>query len=101
MKKIAGFVIKSIRKKLGYKQEYVAQKLNISTSTLQHVENGRVTIDIERLCALAAIFRVLPKQLLELILEVNENGTIEGLDQAVSYLTKVIEINKERDGTKP
>lgn len=87
MKKETGLVIKAIRLRLGYKQDYIAQKINISASLLGHIENGRTDLDIWRLYQLAKIFGVLPRNLLELIIEIYESECDANLDAAVKYIT--------------
>ncbi|MDQ8003773.1 MAG: helix-turn-helix transcriptional regulator [Pedobacter sp.] len=87
MKKEAGIVIKAIRLRLGYKQEYVAQKINISASLLGHIENGRVGLDIDKLYLLANLYHVLPRNILEIAIELYKNKTEDGLDRAISYIT--------------
>lgn len=87
MKKETGLVIRAIRLRLGFKQEYVAQKLNISASLLGHIENGRTDLDIERLYQLAKVFGVLPRHFLELIIEIYETDSPRGLDAAVKFVT--------------
>ncbi len=86
MKKETGLVIRAIRLRLGFKQEYVAQKLNISASLLGHIENGRTDLDIGRLYQLANVFGILPKHFLELIIEMHESECASGLDDAVRYI---------------
>lgn len=87
MKKETGLVIKAIRLRLGYKQDYVAQKINISPSLLGHIENGRTDLDIRRLYQIAKVFGVLPRNLLELIIEIYESECDANLDAAVKYIT--------------
>ncbi|MFN0292189.1 helix-turn-helix transcriptional regulator [Pedobacter helvus] len=87
MKKETGLVIKAIRLRLGYKQDYIAQKINISPSLLGHIENGRTDLDIRRLYQLAKVFGVLPRNLLELVIEIYETECIAGLEGGVKYIT--------------
>ena len=86
MKKEAGIVIKAIRLRLGYKQEYVAHKINISTSLLGHIEKGRVALDIGKLYLLASFYNVLPRNILEITIELYNNKTEDGLDRAINYI---------------
>ncbi len=87
MRKETGLVIKAIRLRLGFKQEYVAQRINISASLLGHIENGRTDLDIGRLYQLAKVFGVLPRHFLELIIEIHETDSATGLDAAVKFVT--------------
>lgn len=58
MKTATGKVIKTFRNHFGYTQQFVADKLNITTATLANLENGRVSLDIEKLYNLAKVFEV-------------------------------------------
>lgn len=89
MKKETGKVIKAIRQHWGYKQEYVAQKLNITSKALGHIENGRAELGIERLCRLAAVYKVLPRQILEISIEIHQNKSDKGLEGAVGYIVRL------------
>ncbi|WAC41530.1 helix-turn-helix transcriptional regulator [Pedobacter sp. SL55] len=100
MKKETGLVIKAIRLRLGYKQDYVAQKINISPSLLGHIENGRTDLDIRRLYQLAKVFGVLPRNLLELVIEIYESECAAGLDGAVKYINPPATREQESKSTK-
>jgi transcriptional regulator with XRE-family HTH domain len=86
MKKEIGIVIKAMRLRLGYKQEYVAHKINISASLLGHIENGRVGLDIDKLYLLANFYNVLPRNILEITIELYKNKTNNGLDNAINHI---------------
>ncbi|MDQ8003819.1 MAG: helix-turn-helix transcriptional regulator [Pedobacter sp.] len=86
MKKATGKVIKAFRKHLSYTQEFVAEKLNVTTETIANIENGRVSVDIQRLYELSLIFRVPLKDMVTLASEVFENGDEKGLKTAVGYI---------------
>ncbi|SOD19685.1 helix-turn-helix transcriptional regulator [Pedobacter xixiisoli] len=86
MKTTIGKVIKAFRKHLNYKQEYVAKKLNVTVATIANIENGRVSVDIEKLYQLSLIFNIPLKDMIGLAAEIFEKGNEEGLSYAVSYL---------------
>ena len=86
MKKATGKVIKAFRQHLNYTQEFVAKKLNVTVETLANIENGRVSVDIERLQELSFIFQVPLKDMVILASEVFANGNEKGLTTAVEYI---------------
>ncbi|WP_113651508.1 helix-turn-helix transcriptional regulator [Pedobacter namyangjuensis] len=86
MKKSTGKVIKAFRKHLGYTQEFLADKLNITVPTLANIENGRVNADIEKLYLASHLFKIPIRDFLTLIVEVYEKGNDEGLAGAVRQL---------------
>ena len=89
MKKATGQVIKAFRKHLNYTQEFVAKQLNITVETMANIENGRVSIDIQRLYELSHIFKIPLKDLVTLASEILEKGNDEGLVPAVKYLKQI------------
>lgn len=95
MKKASGQVISAFRKHLSYKQEFVANKLNITIATLANIENGRVGIDIEKLYLVSKVFRVPVKTLMELIVEVYQNGCDDHLNSAVKQLKNLPVVDTE------
>lgn len=96
MKTITGKVIKAFRQHLGYKQEYVAHKINIDVKTLSNIENGRVGLAIDKLYLLSKVFGIEPKVILELTIEIYETGSYHWLDSAVEEL-KHPPISNEKD----
>ncbi len=86
MKTATGLVIKSFRRHLSYTQQFVADKLNITVTTLANIENGRVGLDLEKLYSLSKLFGISVGILLALIIEVLNNGNDSGLVNAVQQL---------------
>lgn len=86
MKTASGRVIRAFRKHLSYTQDFLADKLNITTSTLANIENGRTSLDIEKLYLLSKIFGIPERILFSLIVEIYEKGNDEGLIHAVAQL---------------
>lgn len=87
MKKETGIVIRAFRKYQNYTQYFVANKLNVTVETIANIENGRVSIDIERLYKLSFIFGVQIRDLMALIAEIFEKGSDIGVTTAVKYLS--------------
>lgn len=92
MKKATGIVIRVFRKHLCYTQQFVADKLYITVATLANIENGRVSLDIEKLSLFSKTFDIEVRILLSLISEVSENGNENGLSGALKHL-KPLHIN--------
>ena len=86
MKKATGKVIRAFRKHLGYTQEFVADKLNITITTLANIENGRVGLDIEKLYYLSRVFAIPIRIVLDLIIEIFEKNSEDGLLNAIKEL---------------
>ncbi len=86
MKTATGLVIRSFRRHLSYTQQFVADKLNITVTTLANIENGRVGLDLEKLYSLSKLFGIPVGVLLALIIEVLNNGSDCGLENAVQHL---------------
>ena len=89
MKKATGMVIKAVRKHLNYKQEFVANKLNITVESFANIENGRVGIELEKLHRLCLLFRCPMRIMVQLIYEVFEKGSDEGLINAIKQLISI------------
>lgn len=89
-----GKVIKALRKHLGYKQEFLANKVNITIKTLANIENGRVGLDIEKLYKLSQVFGVAPRIILDLTIEIYETGQENWLPNAVKALKTLPKNNK-------
>lgn len=83
MKTATGKVIKAFRKHFNYKQETLANKLNITITTLANIENGRAGIDTEKLYRLGLLFGISAGDILKLIIEIFENGNEEALNSAL------------------
>ncbi|WAC42014.1 helix-turn-helix transcriptional regulator [Pedobacter sp. SL55] len=91
MKIASGKVIKAIRLHLSYTQKFVANHLNITITTLANIENGRVSLDIEKLYHLSLLYRMPARDILELIIEIHEKGNEEGLVSAIRQLRYITE----------
>lgn len=57
IRKVIGNNIKNSIKEIGYKQDYVAKKLNISRQTLNNYMGGSTPIDIEKLIKLSELLK--------------------------------------------
>ncbi|MFN0255147.1 helix-turn-helix domain-containing protein [Pedobacter ureilyticus] len=93
MKIASGKVIKAIRLHLGYTQKFVANHLNITITTLANIENGRVSLDIEKLYHLSLLYRMPARDILELIIEIHEKGNEEGLVSAIRQLRSITDFD--------
>ncbi|KQB99264.1 helix-turn-helix transcriptional regulator [Pedobacter sp. Hv1] len=89
MKNATGKVIKAVRKHFNYKQEFLANKLHVTLTTLANIENGRVGLDLEKLYRLSLIFRVRAGDILKLIIEIFENGNEEALNSALKISKRI------------
>ena len=97
MKKATGLVIKAFRKHLNITQKEVATKLNITISTLANIENGRVSLDIEKISLLSKTFGINVGIFLSIITEVSENGNENGVLAALKHLRPLPTNNLERE----
>lgn len=86
MKTATGKVIKAFRMHLNYKQDYVANKANITVQALSNIERGKVCLDIEKLYHISKIFFIPPKTILELAIEIFETETDLWLPNAVKAI---------------
>lgn len=51
-----GFLIKNARKKLGFKQEYVANRLGLTRTSYVNIEGGQQKIHLHTLLELSSLF---------------------------------------------
>ena len=58
--------LRRIRTDLGYSQEYLALKLNISQSTYSEIENDHVAVSLNKLNKIAEILNKSPLELIQL-----------------------------------
>lgn len=86
MKTATGKVTKAFRKHSSYTQEFVADKLNITVTTLANIENGRVGLDIEKLYLLNKVFAVPVRTIIDFTIEVFEKKNDDGLADAIKEL---------------
>ena len=93
MKIAIGKVIKAFRKHLNFKQDFVASKINITSTTLANIENGRVGVEVEKIYLMAKLFGVAPRIILELAFELNESDNDIWLNNAI----KALNIKSEND----
>ncbi|MEJ5993689.1 helix-turn-helix transcriptional regulator [Pedobacter sp. Du54] len=96
MKKATGKVIKAFRKHLNFKQDFVASKINITTATLANIENGRVSVEVEKIYLMAKLFGVAPRIIIELAIELSELDNDIWLNNAI----KALKINPEPQNFK-
>ncbi|TVR75928.1 MAG: XRE family transcriptional regulator [Chitinophagaceae bacterium] len=69
--------IRAIRLSKGYKQNYMAYKLDIDTANYGRLERGETKITIERLEALAKIFDLDITELVNVNRETTQNATLQ------------------------
>ena len=86
MKTATGKVIKAFRKHLNYKQEFVADKLNITIGTLANIENGRAGLDIEKLYQISKLFHIAPGIIFDLIIEIYDTHEDHWLINALKLI---------------
>lgn len=89
MKTATGKVIKAFRNHVGYTQQFVADKLNITTATLANLENGRVSLEIEKLYNLAKVFEVPSRVILDLAIEIYENKDDSRLGNVLKHIRPI------------
>jgi transcriptional regulator with XRE-family HTH domain len=62
--KVIGGRIKTYRKSIGFTQEALAERLDVSSKYISHVECGVAEISLKRIFEVADIFRIKPEQLI-------------------------------------
>ncbi len=72
---LLGERIKKLRKKMGFSQEYLAEKLDIATTTLSNIETGKSFMTFQTMQKLLNIFKIKPFELF-LFGEVNHNEAL-------------------------
>lgn len=86
--------LKELRKKIGKKQEQVAEKLNLNARTYQNYELGRREPDLKTLVQLADFFNVSLDELLE-----RENCNFINLnlieDDKKNIIEMIMKLNKQ------
>jgi len=60
-------LIKHLRRKKEYSQEYMAAHLDISQNAYSKLETGKISISIDRLCDVARILEIPPTALVDQI----------------------------------
>jgi transcriptional regulator with XRE-family HTH domain len=86
MKIATGRVIKAFRKHLGYTQEYLAKQIYATTRTVENIERGKVGMDLEKLYIMSKLFKIPLRTLIQVIIEIFEKGSDEGLESTVVTL---------------
>ncbi|WP_316769858.1 helix-turn-helix transcriptional regulator [Pedobacter frigiditerrae] len=89
MKKATGKVIKTFRKHLGYTQEFLATEINVTTRTIENIENGKVSVDVEKIHKIAKLFKIRSGLILELAAEIVDTEDNMALETAVKQLRPV------------
>jgi transcriptional regulator with XRE-family HTH domain len=89
MKIATGRVVKAIRNHWGYTQKFVASKLNLTPEMLASIENGRVGLDLEKLYQMCLLFKLPMRIMTQLIYEIHEEGSDEGLADALKKLITI------------
>ena len=89
MKKATGKVIKAFRKHLGYTQEFVATEISATTRTIENIESGKVSVDVEKILKIAKLFKIRSGLILELATEIVETEDDMGLERAVKQIRPI------------
>ena len=63
--KVIGMNVKKYRRTAGFTQEHLAERLEISTVHMSHIECGHVSMSLDILLKLCSILSVTPNQLLD------------------------------------
>lgn len=58
MQKSIGKRIHAIRERRSITQEYLADKVNVSTTTISRLENGHMMVKLETICSIAKVLDV-------------------------------------------
>jgi transcriptional regulator with XRE-family HTH domain len=69
-----GKVVKALRVHFKFKQEYLANRTNITVKTLSNIENGKVGIDIDKLYRISNVLSVPIGLIPNLAIEIVEKG---------------------------
>lgn len=78
MKNTIGDRIRKCRANTGLSQDYVANKLNISTSAYSNIETNKTELTVSRLIKLAEIFEVSVYEIIDVDHKPNSYSTPEG-----------------------
>lgn len=89
MKTATGKVIKAFRKHLGYTQEFVAKEINVTTRTIENIESGKVSADVDKLQKIAKLFKIRSGLILELATEIVESEDDLWLEKAVKHFRQI------------
>ncbi|MDG0789964.1 helix-turn-helix domain-containing protein [Cohnella ginsengisoli] len=94
-----GRKLKELREKLGYKQLEVADKINMTRSSVANIEQGRQKIQIDVLYELAYLYDVDPKDLLPDLSMITKYQEVDDKVKIQNDKTKMLNlINKLREG---
>lgn len=94
IKVIMGANIAKARRQRGYSQEYFAELVSISVSTLSKIETGR---NQPKAATLTKILDKLGIKTQELLLEINSSGETTEVKEDVYYTKLLGLINKNKD----
>jgi len=78
--------IKELRKKRGYSQEQLAEKLGIAQNTLSKIETGENFLTADTLENLARVLNVTPNELFEFE---HHNSQKNLTDEIIGYVTQI------------
>ena len=65
--------IKNQRESLGYSQEYVALKMNMSQNAYSKIETGKSAITVERLYDIASVLLTTPEKLMQTTMQLSNS----------------------------
>ncbi|TSJ36430.1 helix-turn-helix transcriptional regulator [Mucilaginibacter corticis] len=65
--------IKNQRESLGYSQEYVALKMNMSQNAYSKIETGKSAITVERLYDIASVLLTTPEKLMQTTMKLSNS----------------------------
>ena len=87
--KSLGLNIKKYRKGLKYTQLELAERTNLSTVHISHIENGSVKMSVDTLISMCNVLKVTPNDILEGQYEIDtkyfENDDLEGVGEKGEY----------------
>ncbi len=87
--KSLGLNIKKYRKGLKYTQLELAEKTNLSTVHISHIENGSVKMSVDTLISMCNVLKVTPNDILEGQYEIGTeyfgNDSLEGVSENGEY----------------
>lgn len=98
--KIIGINVKKYRRAAGLTQKTLAEKLNISTVHMSHIECGHVSMSIEILVSLCEILKVTPNHILNGVytdhLDMPSDSIMAGIPEKRRLLAhKLIEVLRD------
>lgn len=95
-----GHKVKRLREIKGWKQEYMADRLNISQQSYSNIESGKVDVPYSRVEEIAAVFEIKPEELVSFDEKyvLNNYGEIQGDQIGLNYHfpEKIIQLYEDK-----